>query len=70
MPPALEQFHWRVGNLARTGGVALISGDPGCGKSVAFRLLAERLATEHPQPRPAAKNNGVPLEPFALQTID
>ncbi len=43
---ALEQFHWRVGNLARSGGFALVTGDPGCGKSVALRLLAERLATE------------------------
>ena len=41
----IENFCWRVENsLIREGGFALISGDPGTGKSAALRLLAERLA--------------------------
>ncbi len=41
----VESFCWRVENaLVREGGFALISGDPGSGKSVVLRLLAERLA--------------------------
>jgi general secretion pathway protein A len=40
----IESFCWRVENsLVREGGFALISGDPGTGKSVVLRLLAERL---------------------------
>jgi general secretion pathway protein A len=40
-----DSFCWRVENsLIREGGFALISGDPGTGKSVVLRLLAERLA--------------------------
>jgi type II secretory pathway predicted ATPase ExeA len=46
LTPELEHFLWRVENLARSGGFALVTGDPGCGKSVALRLLAERLAQE------------------------
>lgn len=42
--PRLDSFCWRVEHtLAREGGFALITGDPGTGKSVALRLLAERL---------------------------
>ena len=45
LTPALEDFAWRIEhNLAREGGFALITGDVGTGKSVALRLLAERLA--------------------------
>ena len=41
----VESFCWRVENsLVREGGFAMISGDPGTGKSVVLRLLAERLA--------------------------
>ena len=43
--PQLNHFGWRVEHLAREGGFALITGEPGLGKSVALRLLAERLAT-------------------------
>ena len=40
----IEQFCWRIEHtLMREGGFALITGDPGTGKSVVLRLLAERL---------------------------
>ena len=43
-PPKIESFCWRVEQgLIREGGFALITGDPGTGKSVVLRLLAERL---------------------------
>jgi type II secretory pathway predicted ATPase ExeA len=42
--PKVESFCWRVENLAREGGFALVVGDPGIGKSVALRILCERLA--------------------------
>jgi type II secretory pathway predicted ATPase ExeA len=45
--PKLDHFGWRVEHLAREGGFALITGEPGLGKSVALRLLAERLAAHH-----------------------
>jgi type II secretory pathway predicted ATPase ExeA len=42
--PAVEDFAWRIENAhVREGGFALITGDPGTGKSVALRLLAHRL---------------------------
>ena len=42
--PAVESFCRRVEHhLVRTGGFALITGEPGTGKSVALRLLAKRL---------------------------
>lgn len=42
--PKLENFCWRVEqSLLREGGFALVSGDPGTGKSVALRILADRL---------------------------
>jgi type II secretory pathway predicted ATPase ExeA len=60
--PKLDQFFWRVEHgLVREGGFALITGDPGSGKSVALRLLADRLsrvhelavvAFSHPQSKP------------------
>ncbi len=40
----VENFCWRIEQgLIREGGFALISGDPGSGKSVVLRLLCERL---------------------------
>jgi type II secretory pathway predicted ATPase ExeA len=40
----LENFCWRIEHsFIREGGFSLISGDPGTGKSVTLRLLAERL---------------------------
>jgi type II secretory pathway predicted ATPase ExeA len=44
LAPRVESFCWRVENLAREGGFALVTGTPGIGKSVALRLLVERLA--------------------------
>jgi len=54
-----EDFAWRIEHgLAHEGGFALITGEPGTGKSVALRVLAERLerlrevavgALSHPQ---------------------
>ena len=45
VPARLEHFCWRIEQgLIREGGFAMIHGDPGTGKSVALRLLAERLA--------------------------
>ena len=58
--PATDAFIRRVELGIADGGFVLVSGDPGCGKSVALRLLAERLrqlpdvlvgAIEHPQSR-------------------
>jgi type II secretory pathway predicted ATPase ExeA len=59
----LESFCWRIENsLLREGGFAAITGDPGTGKSVALRLLANRLSRvadvtvgvlQHPQSRTA-----------------
>ena len=40
---AVEHFCWRVGNMAAEGGFALVTGDPGTGKSVTLRLLQRRL---------------------------
>lgn len=39
----IEHFCWRMENLVREGGFALITGDPGTGKSVALRILAHHL---------------------------
>jgi type II secretory pathway predicted ATPase ExeA len=42
--PAVEDFAWRIENAhVREGGFALITGEPGTGKSVALRLLSARL---------------------------
>lgn len=58
--PATDAFMRRVEYAIADGGFALITGDPGCGKSVALRLLSHRLrqipdltvgTIEHPQSR-------------------
>jgi type II secretory pathway predicted ATPase ExeA len=44
MPPRVEDFCWRIEHAqVREGGFAMIYGDPGSGKSIAMRMLAERL---------------------------
>jgi type II secretory pathway predicted ATPase ExeA len=41
----IDSFAWRVEQIVQEGGFALISGESGTGKSVALRILAERLST-------------------------
>jgi general secretion pathway protein A len=43
--PRIEHFFWRMESLVREGGFALITGDPGTGKSAALRTLAAHLGT-------------------------
>jgi general secretion pathway protein A len=42
---AIDNFAWRVEQLVQEGGFALIAGESGTGKSVALRIVAQRLAT-------------------------
>jgi len=79
VPPKIEDFCWRIEQaLVREGGFAMIHGDPGSGKSIALRVLAERLARlpdvtvgaiNHPQSnladfyRELGDVFGVPLKP-------
>ena len=60
MTPAVESFLRRIQLGVADGGFAMVTGDPGTGKSVALRLMAERLRAlpnivvgtiEHPQSR-------------------
>lgn len=41
--PRIDSFCWRVEQLAREGGFALVTGSPGTGKSITLRILSERL---------------------------
>lgn len=44
--PQFKEFAWRIEHsLIREGGFALITGEPGTGKSVSLRLLAHQLKT-------------------------
>ena len=79
IPARVENFCWRIENAQiREGGFAMIHGDPGSGKSVVLRLLADRLsrladvtvgAIHHPQSnladfyREMGDIFGVPLRP-------
>lgn len=79
VPARIDDFCWRIEQaLVREGGFAMIHGDPGSGKSIALRLLAERLARlpditvgaiNHPQSnladfyRELGDVFGVPLRP-------
>ena len=40
----IEHFAWRVEQLVQEGGFALITGESGTGKSVALRIVAQRLS--------------------------
>src|SRR5689334_15746987 len=42
--PKIEHFCSRVEDLVAHGGFSLITGDPGTGKSVSLRILADRLS--------------------------
>ena len=77
--PRIENFCWRIEHAQiLEGGFAMIHGDPGSGKSIALRLLADRLsrlsditvgAIHHPQSnladfyREMGDIFGVPLRP-------
>jgi general secretion pathway protein A len=41
--PQIDSFCFRIENLVMDGGFGMITGNPGCGKSVALRILASRL---------------------------
>lgn len=43
LPPTMESFCWRMQNQVGQGGFAMVSGEPGTGKSAALRVLADRL---------------------------
>jgi type II secretory pathway predicted ATPase ExeA len=42
--PRVETMCWRVENLVRDGGFAMLTGENGIGKSATFRILADRLS--------------------------
>lgn len=42
--PTVQNFCWRVENLVMDGGFALITGNPGTGKSAALRIVAEQMS--------------------------
>lgn len=44
--PLVEHFCWQCEHLAQDGGFALIEGEPGTGKSVALRMVANHLSDQ------------------------
>lgn len=42
--PRLKHFVWRIEDLVMHGGFALVTGDPGAGKSVVMRMLSDHLS--------------------------
>ena len=42
---AIEHFAWRIEQMGSEGGFALVTGDPGIGKSVALRFVVARLSS-------------------------
>lgn len=42
-PPEMDSFLFRIENLVMEGGFALVSGEPGLGKSKTLQLMAHRL---------------------------
>jgi len=42
----IDHFCWRMESLVRDGGFALVTGDPGTGKSVSLRILDEHLTNQ------------------------
>ena len=61
VPPQVDAFCRRIEASLGDGGFAMITGEPGCGKSAALRLLAHRLSShrdvvvatiDHPQSKP------------------
>lgn len=78
-PPEVDAFARRVALTLSDGGFVLVTGDPGTGKSVALRILADRLAKmrdvsvgsiDHPQSRVSDFYRelgdlfGIPIAPF------
>lgn len=43
VPPAMDSFLFRIENLVMEGGFALVSGEPGLGKSKSLQLITQRL---------------------------
>ena len=44
VPAAIESFCWRIQQQIGEGGFALLTGDPGTGKSAALRIVLDRLS--------------------------
>ena len=45
--PRIESFCYRLESLVLDGGFAMITGEPGTGKSVTLRILADRLLSDN-----------------------
>jgi general secretion pathway protein A len=46
LTPKLANFCWRVENLVGQGGFALVTGEPGLGKSITLRLVVDKLRAQ------------------------